>query len=65
MPKMKSHGGTKKRFKISASGKVIRGHAFRDHLKSHKDSAQKRNLKGDVQVSKADAKGIKRQIPYL
>jgi len=65
MPKMKSHGGSKKRFKVSATGKLIRGQAFRDHLHSHKKASVKRALKSDKVVTKADAKGIKRQVPYL
>ncbi len=65
MPKMKSHGGSKKRFKISATGKLMRGQAFRDHLHTHKSAAVKRSLKSDKVVCKSDAKGIKKQVPYL
>ena len=65
MPKMKSHGGTKKRFKISGTGKVMRGQAFRDHLHSHKSASVKRSLRSDKQVKTADAKTVRRQAPYL
>ena len=65
MPKMKSHGGSKKRFKVSGTGKLIRGQAYRDHLHSHKKASVKRALKSDKVVTKADAKGIKKVVPYL
>lgn len=65
MPKMKSHGGSKKRFKVSANGKIIRCQAFRDHLHSNKKASVKRALKSDKVVTKSDAKTIKHQIPYL
>jgi len=65
MPKMKSHGGSKKRFKVSGTGKLMRGQAYRDHLHSHKKASVKRSLRSDKEVVKADAKGIKRQVPYL
>ncbi len=65
MPKMKSHGGSKKRFKVSGTGKLIRGQAYRDHLHSHKKASVKRALKSDKVVTTADAKGIKKVVPYL
>ncbi len=65
MPKMKSHGGTKKRFKVSGTGKIMRGQAYRDHLHSHKKASVKRALRSDKQVVTADAKQVRRQAPYL
>ena len=65
MPKMKSHGGTKKRFKVTATGKIIRGQAYRDHLHSHKKASVKRSLRSDKVVCTSDAKGVRRQAPYL
>ena len=65
MPKMKSHGGSKKRFKVSGTGKLIRGQAYRDHLHSHKKASVKRSLRSDKVVTTADAKGIKKVVPYL
>lgn len=64
MPKMKSHGGSKKRFKISGTGKVVRGQAYRDHLHSHKSSAVKRSLRGDKVVNGSDVKTVRKQLPY-
>jgi len=65
MPKMKSHGGSKKRFKVTGTGKIVRGQAYRDHLHSHKSAAVKRQLRGSKVVEKSDLHDLKKQIPYL
>ena len=65
MPKMKSHGGSKKRFKVTGTGKIVRGQAYRDHLHSHKSAAVKRQLRGDKVVNSIDTHDLKKQIPYL
>ena len=44
MPKMKTKSAAKKRFKLSAAGKVLRRRAFRTHLLEHK-SAKRRRVK--------------------
>ena len=36
MPKMKTHRGAAKRFKVTGTGKILRRHAYRDHLLEHK-----------------------------
>ncbi len=59
MPKQKTHKGMKKRFKVSASGKVKHRSAFRGHLLSHKSGKQKRQLRSDDCLSGADAKEIR------
>jgi len=48
MPKMKSHKGSRKRFKISASGKLKRIQAGKKHLNSHKSGKRKRHLRGKI-----------------
>ena len=40
MPKIKTHSGAKKRFKLSKSGKVIRGHAFKSHILNKKSKVE-------------------------
>lgn len=65
MPKMKSHGGSKKRFKVSGTGKLMRHQGFRDHLNSHKSPAVKRQHRGEKTVETSDLKRIRHQIPYL
>jgi large subunit ribosomal protein L35 len=48
MPKMKTHKGSKKRFRVTASGKLKRRQAGKKHLLSHKTGKRKRHLRGAV-----------------
>jgi large subunit ribosomal protein L35 len=59
MPKMKSHSGAKKRFKVTGSGKVKARHAFSSHILEKKSPKRKRSFGLDRDVSKADAKRVK------
>ena len=45
MPKMKTHSGSKKRFKLTASGKVKRACEGHNHILSKKDTKRKRRLR--------------------
>ncbi len=45
MPKMKTHKGTKKRFKITGSGKAVHKRVGSSHLMSHKNGKRVRNLR--------------------
>ena len=51
MPKMKTHSGAAKRFKITGTGKVMRLRANRQHLFEHKSSRVTRRLYGEVEVA--------------
>jgi large subunit ribosomal protein L35 len=62
MPKMKSHSGASKRFKITGSGKVTRRQANRRHLLEHKSSRRTRRLAPPVEVAPADVKKVKRLL---
>jgi large subunit ribosomal protein L35 len=64
MPKLKTHKGAAKRFRLSATGKVKRGHAFARHILTSKTAKRKRNLDLDVMVSEADEPLVKRMLPY-
>ncbi len=64
MPKLKTHSGAAKRFKKTGTGKIKRGHAFKRHILTSKDSKRKRQLDTDTMVDPADARKIKRMIPY-
>ena len=64
MPKMKSHGGTKKRFKLTGTGKIKRSSAFTGHLARHKSPDQKRHLRKSGLVEGADARRARKLIPY-
>ena len=48
MPKMKTHKASKKRFRVTASGKLKRRQAGKKHLLSHKTGKRKRQLRGGV-----------------
>ena len=62
MPKMKTNPGAKKRFKLTASGKIKRKHAFKSHILTKKGTKQKRKLTHVTLVSDADVKSIKKQL---
>ena len=62
MPKMKTHSGAKKRFRVTGSGKIMRQQANRRHYREHKSSRLTRRLKGDQLVSKGSIKQIKRML---
>ena len=59
MPKMKTHSGAKKRFKLSARGKVRGRHAMTSHILGKKSPARKRRLAQPVAVSSHDAPRVK------
>ena len=59
MPKMKSKRALMKRIKVTGTGKVVRGHAYRSHLAPHKTTKQKRHLMKAGLVHKTDYKRIK------
>jgi len=62
MPKMRTHSGTKKRVKRTASGKVKVSHSQRGHLKSAKSKSSIRKHRNPNFVSASDLKRIKQQI---
>jgi large subunit ribosomal protein L35 len=62
MPKMKTHRGAAKRFKITGTGKLKRRRAFRKHLLEGKASTRTRRLKPMVVVADRDESRIKRQL---
>ena len=62
MPKMKTHKGSKKRFRVTASGKLKRRQAGKKHLLSHKTGKRKRHLRETIIESK---KRIKKYIMLM
>ena len=64
MPKIKTHSSSKKRFKLTATGKVKRSKAYRSHILTKKTTKRKRNLRKSTIASDANAAVIKRMIPY-
>jgi len=64
MPKLKTHKGAAKRFRLTATGKVKRGHSHARHILTSKTTKRKRQLDIDSMVSDADEKPTKRMLPY-
>ena len=62
MPKMKTHSGAKKRFRVTGTGKVMREQAGGRHLLEHKSSKKMRSISGDLELSKPDTKKIKKLL---
>ena len=62
--KLKTHKGAAKRFKITATGKVKRRHAFARHILTKKAAGRKRQLSRPVIASDADSPTIRRMLPY-
>ena len=60
--KRKTNRGAAKRFKLTASGKVKRGHSMKRHILTKKAAGRKRKLRGATLVSEADAPNIKRML---
>ena len=58
MPKMKSHSGTKKRFRVTGSGKLMRAKAFKSHILTKKTTKRKRNFRQETTISAADRKVV-------
>lgn len=59
MPKMKTHSGAKKRFKVTGSGKVKRFQANKSHILTKMSTKRKRHLTGASMVDKSDMKRVK------
>jgi large subunit ribosomal protein L35 len=62
MPKMKTHSGAKKRFRVTGGGKVMREQANRRQLFEGKSSRRNRRLALDVVTSAADVKKVKKLL---
>ena len=65
MPKMKTHKGAAKRFRVTATGKLKRKKRMHGHKLTKQSSKRKRNNVAPAYVEPADAANIKRLLPYL
>ena len=61
MPKLKTHSGAKKRFKLSNNGKAFTSHLFNGHGKTPK---VKRHARGTTVTDKTNTAAVKRMLPY-
>ena len=64
MPKLKTHRGAAKRFKKTATGKFLRGAAFKRHILTSKSTKRKRALRGSHPVSEQDTDRLNKMLPY-
>lgn len=62
--KMKTRQAVKKRFKVSANGKIMHKQAGKGHLNTKKSRNRTQNLKGSKSVDKADKKRLRSLLPY-
>ena len=62
MPKMKTHSGAKKRFKVTATGKVRGRHAFTSHILEKKSPKHKRELGRPAAISDHDTPRVKKLL---
>lgn len=64
MPKMKTHRGAAKRFKITKKGKVKHRRGYRSHILTSKSPKRKRQLRRAGYLENGDAKNVKEMLPY-
>jgi large subunit ribosomal protein L35 len=62
MPKMKTHSGAKKRFKVTPKGKVVGRHAMTSHILGKKSAKRKRRLGRPLVLDEPQAKVVKRLL---
>jgi len=65
MPKLKTHRGAAKRFKLTGTGKVKRSRANKSHILTGKPAKRMRKLRKGAMVAKSDQENIKRLLPHL
>jgi large subunit ribosomal protein L35 len=63
MPKMKTHRGAAKRFKLTASGKIVRRRSLKQHILTSKTTKRKRRLRQPDLISAADKRKVQRLLP--
>ncbi len=64
MPKLKTHKGAKRRFRITGTGKLVRMKGHRSHLRRKKSARAKRLFAKKIEASPSDVKMLKRALPY-
>ena len=62
MPKMKTHKGAAKRFKVTGSGKVMRRKAFKNHILEKKSPKRKRHLSTEAELTGGDRDRMKQLL---
>ena len=59
MPKMKTHSGAKKRFRVTANGKLRARHAMTSHIRGKKSADRKRRLGRPVEVARSNYREVR------
>jgi large subunit ribosomal protein L35 len=62
MPKMKTHSGAKKRFRLTGTGKVRGRHSFTSHILEKKSPKRKRHLGTPAEISAHDERQVKKLL---
>ena len=62
MPKMKTHRGSAKRFRVTGSGKIMRAKGYKSHILTKKSPKRNRNFRKETVVSEADKRVIARNL---
>lgn len=65
MPKLKTHRGAAKRFKVTGSGKIKRYRAYKSHLLTGKSAKRMRGLRKSALVPDVQHENIKKLLPYM
>lgn len=65
MPKMKTNRGAAKRFKATASGKIVRSKAYAGHMFTSKNRKRKRNLRKSGLIHESNQAAVKKLLPYM
>jgi large subunit ribosomal protein L35 len=64
MPKLKTHKGAQKRFKVTGKKKVVHNKAYKNHILTKKSAKRKRHLRKSDLISEPDRSRIKDMLPY-
>jgi large subunit ribosomal protein L35 len=62
--KLKTHKGAKRRFKVTATGKIMRTKGMKSHLRRKKSARVKRQFDRMLVLDQADEKRVKQLLPY-
>ena len=64
MPKLKSNRGAAKRFRRTSGGGFKRGQSYHSHILTKKSPKRKRKLRLTLRIAEADAKAVRRLLPF-
>ena len=64
MPKIKTHSGAKKRFRLTKTGKVKRAKAYKNHILNKKSTKRKRALRKGGYADVSNEAAVKLMLPY-